>query len=154
MKGQWKISAPGWIVIVAMFGVAISLWPSAPETIPMHWNFAGQIDGYGSKFEGVFLVPIIGTFIWSLMNFIPWVRPEKFNGGLRAPFFLFAYAVMLLYVGVFAVQALGIRGQVVNMNYVIWPLVVVLWVSIGNLILHAARRKSRESSPPQLGTQT
>ena len=154
MKDHWQISLPGWFVIVAMFAVAIVLWPSAPEKIAMHWNFAGEVDGYGGKFEGLFLMPMIGAFIWSLMNFIPWVRPEKFNDGLRTPFFLFAYAVMLLYVGAFAVQALHSQGRVVNMNYVIWPLVVLLWVSIGNLVLNVARRKSRRSGTPQLGAQT
>jgi uncharacterized membrane protein len=153
MKGHWKISAPGWVVIVAIFAIAIVLWPSAPETMPVHWNFAGEVDGSGGKFEGLFLLPIIGIFIWSLMNFIPGIRPEKFNHGLRAPFFLFAYAMMLLYVGVFSVQALSTVGRMVNMNYVIWPLVVLLWVSIGNLVLNAARI-SRKSRPPQLGTQT
>jgi len=154
VKGHFKIVLPGWAMIVAMFLLAILLWPSAPESIPMHWNFAGSIDGYGGKFEGLFLMPIIATSVWSLVNFVPWVRPEKFDHGLRAPFFLFAYAMMLLNVGIFAVQALHTRGQVINMNYVIWPLVVLLWISIGNLILSAARQNSRAGSPPQLGIPT
>ncbi|HTR61756.1 MAG TPA: DUF1648 domain-containing protein [Candidatus Binataceae bacterium] len=154
MKGYWKIASPGWLIIGAMFAIAILLWPSAPEAMPMHWNFSGEIDGYGGKFEGLFLMPIMATFIWGLMNVIAWIRSEKFNRGLRAPFFFFAYAVVLLDVGVFAVQAMHARGLMVNMNYVIWPLVVLLWVSIGNLVLSAVRLKSREGSPPQLGIPT
>lgn len=154
MNGHQKIALPGWLIIAVMFSVAILLWPSAPASMPVHWNFAGEIDAYGGKFEGLLLMPIIATFVWSLMNFVPWIRPEQFNRGLRAPFFLFAYAVILLDAGVFAVQVLHARGQLVNMNYVIWPLVVVLWVSIGNLVLRAARRKSRKSGPPKLGIST
>jgi hypothetical protein len=154
MKGHWKIALPGWSIVGAMLVVAIFLWPSAPESMPMHWNFAGEIDGYGGKFQGLFLMPVVAIFIWSLMNFIPWVQPDKFKHGLRVLFFLFAYAAMLLEAGVFAVQALHARGQIVNMNYVIWPLVVLLWISIGNLVVNAARQKSREGNPPQLGIPT
>ena len=46
-------------VIVAMFAVAALAWPSAPAEIPIHWNIVGQVNGYGSKFTGLLLMPIV-----------------------------------------------------------------------------------------------
>lgn len=30
-----------------------------PDRVPMHWNLAGQVDRYGSKWEGLLFVPVM-----------------------------------------------------------------------------------------------
>lgn len=37
----------------------IILWKQLPEQIPMHWNFAGEVDRWGSKVFAVFGMPAI-----------------------------------------------------------------------------------------------
>lgn len=38
--------------------VGLFLWGSMPETIPVHWNAVGEIDGWGSKSMVVFGLPL------------------------------------------------------------------------------------------------
>jgi uncharacterized membrane protein len=38
-------------------------WPSLPNRVPMHYNFFGEVDKWGSK-GIIFLHPIIGAALW------------------------------------------------------------------------------------------
>lgn len=49
-------------VIVAIYGFAV-----LPETVPIHWGFNGQANGYGPKWMGTFLHPLISIGIYALI---------------------------------------------------------------------------------------
>lgn len=34
------------------------LYPALPERVPVHWNFSGQVDRYGSKLELLLFGPL------------------------------------------------------------------------------------------------
>jgi len=154
MKGYWKISSLGWLIVIAMFAVAIMEWSSAPDQIAAHWNGAGQVDGYGGKFAGLLLVPIIATLIWSLLNFGAWRYRRQFDRGVRNAFFLFAYALLLLQGSLFAAQILYVRGFVINVTYIIGPGLVFIFIAVGCLVVFAARKKLRENHVPPFSTPT
>jgi uncharacterized membrane protein len=56
--------------------IAAITYPFLPDRIPIHWNFAGQIDGYGDKFWGVFLWPLISIGIFLLIRLSVWLGPQ------------------------------------------------------------------------------
>ncbi len=72
------LAAP--IAVVVAFGVlAVTRWPSLPASVPVHWNGAGQVDGYSSRGLAI---------LWpALMAIVPvlvaaWVhvrRSRRFN---------------------------------------------------------------------------
>lgn len=39
--------------------VGLALWDRLPEKMPLHWNFNGKVDSYGSKAVAVFVIPLI-----------------------------------------------------------------------------------------------
>ena len=39
--------------------IGLILWDKLPDQVPMHWNAQGEVDGYGTKFQAVFLMPLI-----------------------------------------------------------------------------------------------
>jgi uncharacterized membrane protein len=39
------------LMIVVMCVVTAYLYPRLPATLPMHWNAAGQVDGYGPRWQ-------------------------------------------------------------------------------------------------------
>ena len=51
------------IIIISLislsFIVGIYLYPQMPEKMASHWNVKGEVDGYLSKFWGLFLIPLI-----------------------------------------------------------------------------------------------
>jgi uncharacterized membrane protein len=135
-------------LIVAMFAVAMWAWPAAPAQIPIHWKIAGQIDGYGSKVVGLFLLPLIALAGYVLIGLGPIIKPERFNERLRSALTWFRVAYVLLMAGVFGVVVADARGSDVNMNYVVFPLVALMWIAIGNLLARSGQAKTAKTTPP------
>lgn len=58
--------------LLMLVGVTVFLvisWKNIPNEIPMHYNFAGEIDRWGSKYEMIFL-PIISWVMYILITVI------------------------------------------------------------------------------------
>lgn len=87
--------------MLAMFAVAAWAWPQVPERVPTHWNFAGEVDGYGGRFVGLMLLPITTLGVYLLMLAAPLVDPGKLNyenfvrafSAIRLAFVLFMAAL-------------------------------------------------------------
>lgn len=50
-----------------------------PEKMASHWNAQGKVDGYISKFWGLFLMPFISLGLFLLFIIIPKIDPLKAN---------------------------------------------------------------------------
>ena len=59
--------------------ISIYFYPQMPEKIASHWNAQGQVDGYISKFWGLFLIPFILIGLAILFVVIPKIDPLKAN---------------------------------------------------------------------------
>ena len=57
------------------------IWHKLPEQIPTHYNFAGEIDGYGGR-GSLLLMPIIGL-VTDLTLAISGRFPKSWNTGVR-----------------------------------------------------------------------
>ena len=66
-------------VIAAMFITAAVRWSSVPDRIPIHWNTSGDVDGYGGRFVGLLLLPLIALAIYVVMAAIPRFDPARAN---------------------------------------------------------------------------
>ena len=66
-------------LILLSFAIGIYFYPLMPEKIASHWNAQGQVDGYMSKFWGLFLMPIISIGMLFLFMIIPRIDPLKSN---------------------------------------------------------------------------
>jgi uncharacterized membrane protein len=63
--------------IVAMFVYVILIWPQLPETIPRHFNFKGEPDGFGGK-GSILVLPFVGLGIFILTTLLSQF-PNAFN---------------------------------------------------------------------------
>jgi uncharacterized membrane protein len=139
-------------LIVAMFAVAIWIWPSAPARIPIHWNISGQIDGYGLKSTGLLLMPLVAFAGYAVIGLGQIFKPEQFDGRTRAALSWFRLTYVLVMAGVFGVIAVDARGSNVNMNYVLFPLVALNLIAIANLVVRVVRSvQDRASRTPPPG---
>lgn len=66
-------------VIVLSFIIGIYFYPRMPGAIASHWNIRGEVDGYMSKFWGLFLMPFISVGLLLLFALIPKIDPLKAN---------------------------------------------------------------------------
>ena len=53
----------GWLILLALWGLTISHYSSLPDTIPTHFNGAGEADGFGSK-ASIIGLPVIETLLF------------------------------------------------------------------------------------------
>ena len=70
--------------LVLMIGASAGIliyWPSIPDKIPMHYNFAGEIDRWGGKGELLFLLAIAWG-IWLLIT-VTEGFPKFWNTGVK-----------------------------------------------------------------------
>jgi uncharacterized membrane protein len=137
LRRDWPTIA----LIAAMFAAALWTWPIAPAKIPSHWNASGQVDGYSGRFAGLMLMPIIGAATYLLTGLGPLLRPANFDPQLARALRFESFAVILLLAGVMCVTIAAIHGTVVNMNNIVWPLLVVIFAASGNLVFRAAQSK-------------
>lgn len=63
MKKMIKKNLPKLIItsLITLIPIVIGLilWDKLPDQVPMHWNAQGEVDGYGTKFQAVFLMPLV-----------------------------------------------------------------------------------------------
>jgi uncharacterized membrane protein len=129
------------IVMIALaFLVGIALYPQMPDTMPSHWNAAGEVNGYISKFWGLFLMPLVSLGIFLLFLAIPRIDPLKAN---IAQFIKSYNLMMVLLTGymlyVYALTLLAALGHQFNMTTMLLPAMGILFILIGFLIGNAKR---------------
>jgi uncharacterized membrane protein len=71
VNATWKADAVALGMIAAMFVLAAVMWSVAPDQIPVHWNWAGQPDRFGGRFEGLLGLPLAAAGIYALLLFLP-----------------------------------------------------------------------------------
>lgn len=90
-------------LVLLSFILSIYFYPQVPEQMATHWNSQGEVNGYMSKFWGLFFTPVVITGIAALFLVIPRIDPKKENiekfrkyyNGFVILFLLFMVAVHL-----------------------------------------------------------
>lgn len=101
-------------------------WSHVPERMPTHWNMHGEVDGYGGRFAGLLLVPLLAVGLYFLLLFIPRLDPAYQNYAQFAGTYLaLRFATLLFLATIFGGMVLAALG------YRIQILTVVAWSMAG-----------------------
>lgn len=79
MKLWRKIDWVMLVFLVVIIVLGFFMAPAMPDRVPTHWNIRGEVDGWGSKYINLFLMPGIALFVYLLMSFLPAIDPLKKN---------------------------------------------------------------------------
>jgi len=79
MKISWRTEALPVILIAGMFIMVAIALPQAPDSIPIHWNAAGEPDGYAGKVFGLLIMPLITLGIYASIFVLPLIDPKGKN---------------------------------------------------------------------------
>lgn len=79
MKWSWKREAPHLVLVAAIVISSAVAWPFVEEPVPVHWNARGEVDGYGSRFEALGIMPMVVVGLYLLLAFIPRIDPARAN---------------------------------------------------------------------------
>jgi uncharacterized membrane protein len=127
-------------IIAISFIIAVALYPIMPDPMPSHWNAAGEIDGYMSKFWGLFLMPLISVGLFLMFLAIPRIDPLKANIAQ----FIDSYNIMMVLIiaymmYVYALTLFAALGYQFSMTVMLLPAMGALFIVIGFLIGKAKR---------------
>jgi uncharacterized membrane protein len=100
MKLRKSELALGAIVLLSLL-IGVYFYSRMPEQMASHWNAQGQVDGYMSRFWGLFLMPLILVGLGFLFLVIPKIDPlranieqfRKYYDGFIILFFVFMLCV-------------------------------------------------------------
>jgi uncharacterized membrane protein len=135
MKPSWRTELPQWIVIAAMFALAAWAWPRLPDRIPIHWNFRGEIDGYGGKGIGLLFLPITVLVLYGIFRLVHLIDPGKQNyASFATAFTAFRMAFVFFMAAVYAGILLAVFGHNVNMTTITCLASSVLFMVLGNFM--------------------
>lgn len=95
--------AASWLVLGIALAAALICLPTLPKQIPIHWNAAGEIDGWGGRMTALVL-PVVGLGLNLLFALLPKIDPKRENyskfaaayGVFRLAFSLFWLGMVLL----------------------------------------------------------
>ena len=70
-----------WTTAVMLLPVVVGLllWNRMPEQLPVHWNAAGEVDGWGSRAMAVFFLPLFVLAIHWICFFATCADPKNKN---------------------------------------------------------------------------
>jgi uncharacterized membrane protein len=122
------------------FIISIYFYPQMPEQMATHWNYQGEVDGYMSKFWGLFFMPLVITGLTILFLVIPRIDPKKENiARFRKYYDGFIVLLILFMVAVHIQGMLWNTGTRISPNAVFPVGIGVLFYYIGILMENAER---------------
>ncbi len=135
MKFSWRVEAVSWVMLATMFIMAIVAWPTAPDSIPVHWGLSGTPDRFGGRFEGLFGPPLIGLAAYLVLLTMPRVDPRRAHyDAFAGPYTIIRTAVVGLMLGLNIMVHLAMRGRDINVNVVAPIGIGVLFIVLGNYL--------------------
>jgi uncharacterized membrane protein len=132
-----------WIGLLALLAAGIFsavVYADLPERMPTHWNFAGEADGWSSRFRGAVMLPLVGLAIWALLQLLPRIDPLRENFEKFRSTYDTAINAILLFIAASHVFVIGVALG--------WPLDVkrglpigigVVCILVGNVLPRARR---------------
>jgi uncharacterized membrane protein len=130
------------LILIAAAVIAGALfWNQLPEQMASHWNANDKVDGYMSKFWGVFLMPLITLGMFVLFLTLPNIDPLKANiaqfRGAFNLFIVFITAFMLYIHGLTLAWSLGYQNF--KMSAAMLPFMGLLFIFVGYMLRQAKR---------------
>ena len=131
MTFRWPRELPQLLLLLTMFLVSMIVWADAPESLPVHWNFMGEVDRYGGKAEALLLVPIIGLVMYVVLLLAPRLaHATELQLGGRCTATRWATLILLaVFHGLLLVQT---RGVQIDIARIVPALVGILFVALGS----------------------
>lgn len=122
-------------LIFVSFASSFYFFINFPDRVPMHWNFEGDIDGYGSAFSAAFLAPALMVFVYLLFLVLPYTDPKKDRYEQFAGVYsIFKNLIILFLAILYFISSFNALGKNVPVEILTPALVGLLMVILGNFM--------------------
>ena len=133
IKKNWKTMLITSLVILLPIVAGLILWDRLPEQLPIHWNAAGEVDGWTGKAFAVFGLPLLMLGFQWLCVLVTGADPKKKNHSDKV-LQLVLWLIPLLSVVLNAVTYMAALGTEVAMEMIMPILMGLLFTVIGNYL--------------------
>ena len=133
IKKRLKLLIITSVIILLPILAGILLWNQLPEQLPIHWNAAGEVDGWSSKPVAVFGLPLLMLVVQWVCVFATLADPKKKNHSEKVLALVF-WLVPLLALVLPAVTYCAAMGTEVQITVVVNVLMGLMFVVIGNYL--------------------
>jgi uncharacterized membrane protein len=135
MQSSWRTEVFSWGVIVAMFAAAAWAWGRVPDRIAIHWNAAGEANGYGGRFMGLLFPPLLTLGMQLLFLVLPAIDPRRSSYEEFANVYAILRTAVVAFMGaIYAATTLVALGQRIDMARVSTLLLGVLFSVLGSVL--------------------
>lgn len=126
------------LMILAMTAITAYFYPALPEQMPMHWNYAGQVDGYGGRWQVWLLGPGIMSGFLLLAVVLPYLSPKQFEVQASGSTYGYLMAVPIALFGgielLVLCNGLGIKFDMARvLNYVLFAALILIGNPMGKV---------------------
>jgi uncharacterized membrane protein len=122
---------------LALLAAAVScaLWSRLPDRMVVHWDLAGNPNGWMPRPIGAFFAPVMMLVMWGILRGTPRIDPRRENfEKFRTPYDITVAALLaLLFVLHLLMLALGV-GYDINIGVIAPVLVGIVFVVLGNFL--------------------
>ena len=123
----------GGVLCALNFLAGFLAYPHLPDKVPTHWNFAGEVDGWGTAWEVAFMLPLIYLGMFILFILIPKIDPKRRNFQAMGRVYSIVILVILLFFSAIYFATLGIAlGYFENLPSLINIAIGIMFIVIGN----------------------
>lgn len=126
-----------WIIGGVLVGInmlaGFLAYPHLPEKVPTHWNIYGEVDGWGSAWQGAFMLPLIMLGLLVLLIIIPKIDPKRSNYlKMGKTYGIFVVSLMVIFTAIYLGTLGASLGYVENLPNLIKIGIGILFIVIGN----------------------
>ncbi|MFA6306542.1 MAG: SdpI family protein [Patescibacteria group bacterium] len=128
------------LLIILALASSVYFYNNLPERVAIHWNFAGEVDGYGSGQTQAVVFPsmIIGMYVLFLL--IPYLDPKKERYEQFSKIYhIFKSLIIALIVVIYFVVGLNGLGYNLPVGVITPGLIGLLFIVIGNYMAKIKR---------------
>ena len=126
-------------IVVCLVLIAISsaitwhFYPALPERIPVHWNAAGEVDGYGPRATLWLLGPGLMALVALFGLAQPWLSPRRYSMTAFASTHLYSTAaVVALLAYIHVLVLIAATGGQVAMDRAVAAGICIVLILVGN----------------------
>lgn len=135
-----KITAATIAILLLSFAVSIYVYPMMPAKLASHWDINGNVNGYMSKFWGLFFTPILSAILFAVFVGIPLIDPLKKNiSKFRKQYDMFIFIIILFIFYIHSLTLFWNIGYKFSMIQFMMPAFAVLFYYMGTLISKSKR---------------
>jgi uncharacterized membrane protein len=123
------------LLIILTLASGVFFYNNLPERIATHWNFAGEIDGWGSGKAQAIAMPLLAIGMYLLFLLLPYLDPKKERyEQFNKVYHIFKGIILALMVVIYFIIGLNGLGYNLPVGVIIPGLIGVLFIVLGNYL--------------------